>query len=47
MEGGIGLLPDFQEAEVHGPECVLFIFSEWMIGIAYEPVSLYANFPEV
>jgi hypothetical protein len=28
MEGGIGWLPAFQEAEVHGPERFLFIFSE-------------------
>jgi hypothetical protein len=47
MEGGIGCLPAFQEAEVHGPECFLFIFPEWMIWVAYEPVLLYANFPDV
>jgi hypothetical protein len=47
MEGGIGWLPAFQEAEVHGPECFLLIFPEWTIGVAYEPVSLYASFPDV
>jgi hypothetical protein len=47
MERGIGWLPYFQEAEVHGPECFLFVFSERMVGVAYEPVSLYFNFPDV
>jgi hypothetical protein len=47
MKGGIGWLPDVQEAEVHGPECFLLIFSEWILGIAYEPVSLYVSFPDV
>jgi hypothetical protein len=47
MKGGIGWLPAVQEAEVYCPECFLLIFSEWMIEIAYEPVSLYASFPDV
>jgi hypothetical protein len=47
MEGGIGWLPAFQEAEVHGPECFLFVFPERMVGVAYEPVTLYVTFPDV
>jgi hypothetical protein len=47
MKGGIGRFPAVQEAEVHGPECFLLIFPEWMIGIAYEPVLLYVSLPDV
>jgi hypothetical protein len=47
MKGGTGRLPAVQEAEVHTPECFLLIFSEWMIGIAYKPVTFYVSLPDV
>jgi hypothetical protein len=40
MEGGIGWLPAFQKADVHGPKSSLFVFQRGWLGLLTNPYRL-------